>query len=123
MKATFIGTSTMGRKKPPFRLTNEELIKQDLLNHLNTRLGDQPGDVAYGTILQDLIMDQLDEFSKEAILDEVERVISQEPRVALASPIKIIEYENGIRLEVAIDYITFSNSEILYLDFKKTSTF
>lgn len=119
---TFIGMSTVGRKKPPFTLTDTALVKQDLINHLNTRLGELAGDVTYGTILPDLIMDQLDDFSRRAILDEVERVLSLDPRIVLSSPIKIIEFENGVRLEVTIDYVSFDNSETLYLDFKKQIT-
>lgn len=119
--STFIGMSTIAKKKPPFTLTDTDLVKRDILNHLNTKIGEMPGDVKYGTILPYLIMDQLDDFTRRAIVDEVERVLLSEPRIRIASPINVIEFDNGIRLEVTIDYITFSNSETLYLDFKKTT--
>jgi hypothetical protein len=119
MAATFIGMSTVGKKKPPFTLTDQDLIKQDLLNHFSVRRGDIVGNTSFGTIIHDVVMDQLDSYSRAIIVEDVQRIISEDPRVKLSSPLNIVEYDNGIRIEVDLYYVPFDSSELLYLDFKK----
>lgn len=122
MAATFIGMTTVGVKRPPFTLTDHELVKRDLLNHFSTRKGEVMGNASYGTIMHDLVMDQLDNFTRSLILEDVENVLNSEPRVSLNGAINIVEYDNGIRIELDIYYIPFDSSELLYLDFKKNTS-
>lgn len=122
MAATFIGMTTVGAKRPPFTLTDHELVKRDLLNHFSTRKGEVMGIASYGTIMHDLVMDQLDNFTRSLILEDVENVINSDPRVSLNGAINIVEYDNGIRIELDIYYIPFDSSELLYLDFKKNTS-
>lgn len=119
MAAMFYGVSTVGVKKPPFTLTDADLVKQDLLNNFNIRRGDLIGKCEYGTIIYDLIMDPLDSFTRSLIVEDVQRIIDGDPRVKLANGLNIIEYENGIRIEVDLYYVQLDSAETLYLDFKR----
>jgi phage baseplate assembly protein W len=119
MKATFLGFSTVGRRKPPFKLTDNELIKQDLLNNFNTTRGEMVMNCEYGTIIHQLIMDPLDERTKGLILDDVLKVILADPRVRMTSSIRLSEMENGVRVEVELLYNTSTTPEKLIVDFNK----
>lgn len=119
MAEMFIGVSTVGNLKPPFTLVDHDLVKRDLLNHFSVRRGDLVGNTEFGTIIHDLVMDPLDAFSRALIVEDVNKVISQEPRVRLNSDLKIVEYDNGVRIELDIYYVPFDSVELLYLDFKR----
>ncbi len=122
MAAKFIGVSTVGRNKAPFTLTDADLVKQDLLNAFSIRRGAMIGNVDYGTIIHDMMMDPLDDYSRALILEDVERIISAEPRVRLSSGINLTDYENGIRIEISLYFVILDVADVLYVDFKRTIT-
>lgn len=119
MAATFVGFSTIGRLKPPFSLKNEDLIKQDLLNAFNTRRGELVMNPLFGSIIHDVIMDPLDAISKNEIVEDVRKIIDQEPRVTLDSDIIVIELDSGVKIDVQLYYVPFDNSEKLEIIFKQ----
>lgn len=121
MAAKFIGVSTVGRKKAPFSLTDADLVKQDLLNAFSIRRGEMIGKVDYGTIIHDIMMDPLDDYSKALIVEDVERIIDAEPRLTRTGGIGLTDYENGIRIEISLYYLTLDMEDVLYLDFKKNN--
>ena len=119
--ATFVGFSTVGRKKPPFTVTDVDLVKIDLLNAFNTRKGERMMNPEFGTTIHDLIMDPLDEYTKSTVLNQAKDVISGEPRVKLTGSINLVEKDYGIRMEISLLFLPQNIVETMYIDFKNAS--
>jgi len=83
--ATFIGYSTVDRKFGNFTLKDVELAKRDLLNHFYTRKGERLGEPEFGSIIQDLVFEPLDDRTVNAVEDDVRDVVANDPRWILYS--------------------------------------
>ena len=82
-KPFFTGFSTVGKNGGPYTLTNIELVKRDLLNHFNTPMGSRVMHPDFGTRIYELLFDPFDDYTRNAIMEDVVRVIQTEPRVEL----------------------------------------
>ena len=110
--SNFIGFSTVDKRKPPFNITDFELVKRDLLNHFSTRKGERMMLPEFGTIIYDLLMDPLDETTKELIIEDATRIIEEEPRVSMDT-LKLSEDNQVVLLETQLTYLpTGVTSEI-----------
>ena len=112
----FIGFSTINKKKPPYTLTDFELVKTDLLNHFSTRKGERVMLPEFGTIIYDLLMDPLDETTKELIIEDATQILNGEPRVKLDSMI-LVEHNSAILLETQLTYLPSGITEDLAIQF------
>ena len=82
--ARYKGFSTQAyEEKGTFLLTDVELVKYDLLNHLFTRRGERVRMTGFGTIIPDLAFELSDELLIDTIRREVERVVKSDPRLAM----------------------------------------
>jgi phage baseplate assembly protein W len=113
---SFIGFSTIDRKKPPYKLTDFDLVKRDLLNHFSTRKGERMMLPTFGTIIYDLLMDPVDEVTKQLILEDATRIIEEEPRVSLED-MKLSEHNQVILLETQLTYLPDGITEDLVIQF------
>jgi len=68
-----------------FVLTDVDMVKQDILNHLLTRKGERVGYREFGTDIQDLLFEPHDDRTIVLINDQVHEVIDFDPRVVLLS--------------------------------------
>lgn len=102
--ATFIGYSTIGQYKN-YTLTDDELIKRDILNSLSIRQGESLMRPLNGTSMWDFIFEPVTQEIIERIEDEVKRVIDRDPRVNLEEVV-VYTKENGVILEVKIETVT-----------------
>ena len=82
-----------------FRLVDEQLVIQDLVNALNIRQGEKVGKPNYGTTLWDFIFEPNTTDVVNAVQNEVRRVANLDPRLAL-NTIRAFPRENGILVEV-----------------------
>ena len=112
----FIGFSTINKKKPPYTLTDFELVKIDLLNHFNTRKGERVMLPEFGTIIYNLLMDPLDDTTKSLIMEDATRIIDQEPRVKLDT-MKLSETNSVVLLETQLTYLPDGVTEELAIQF------
>ena len=112
----FIGFSTINKKKPPYTLTDFELVKVDLLNHFNTRKGERVMLPEFGTIIYNLLMDPLDDTTKSLIMEDATRIIDQEPRVKLDT-MKLSETNSVVLLETQLTYLPDGVTEELAIQF------
>ena len=87
-------SSRMFMKNRSFVLNDIELVKQDLLNHIWTRLGERPRQPKFGTSIPEMIFEPLD----PDMVDEVERqlmaVFVYDPRVEPISITSTPDYDN-----------------------------
>ena len=113
--ATFIGFNTQNQYKK-FTLTDTDLIKRDLLNAFNIIQGQLPGRPSYGTTLWDLLFESQDQTTNAAIMREIQRVASGDPRVII-SDMSIFPQENGILIELEIQFVPNADAQLLSVFF------
>jgi len=119
MPIIYKGFSTVGRTKH-FRITDFELVKQDITNHFNIRKGEKLMNPDFGTVIWDTIFEPLDENTKSTIIADVKKIVSYDPRVA-AQNVIITEYDRGIQIELELIYIQTNQIETLQLQFDEQS--
>jgi phage baseplate assembly protein W len=116
--AIFKGFTTLDRVKAPFTVTDQELIKRDLLNEFYTKKGERVMRPNFGSIIWDILMDPNDETLVSRIKEDIRRIVAKEPRVELLDLI-IYVADHAISAEVVLKYLPFNNAESLYLLFEK----
>lgn len=112
---TFKGFSTIGQTKK-FTLVDFELVKRDLLNALNITQGQLVGRPGYGTMIWSYIFDNQTQATERAILAEIQRVVSLDPRIYLQSA-NMYPQLNGILIEVELMMVPGQTTEFLSLYF------
>jgi len=117
----FRGFSSIDKIKPDTEITDIDLVKRDLLNHFFTRRGERVMRPEFGSIIWDLLFDPFDGTTREAIIADVEAIIAQEPRVNL-DRLDILEFEHGIRLNIAVFYIPFEAFGTFEVDFDRRNS-
>jgi len=66
-----------------FNISDVELVKLDLLNHLLTRRGERVMMPNFGTIIPDLLFEPMGDETEDQIRDAVTEVIEYDPRVKM----------------------------------------
>ena len=117
--ALYKGFSTFNRKKK-FRVTDFELVKQDLLNHFNIRKGEKLMNPEFGTIIWNMIFEQLTEDVKTLIVADIKKIVGYDPRIAVNN-VAITEYEYGLQIELMLAYIPTNQSGVMKLQFPKNT--
>jgi len=122
-------TENMGLRRPmapvsnKFRLTDNDLVKRDIINAFNIPQGSKPGRPEYGTAIYNMIYEPNTPDVQAQVEYEVRRIIEQDPRVAVnrvginpssGDSIIIVEAEIAIRPENMV--------EVLRIQFDERST-
>ena len=95
-----------------FRLTDERLVVQDLINALNIRQGEKVGQPDYGTTIWGYVFDPNIQDTQLALETEIRRIASQDPRLMI-NYVNAYPQENGILIEVEIAIAPFNNAQFL----------
>jgi phage baseplate assembly protein W len=103
------------------RLTDADLIKQDLINHFNIRRGEKLMNPDYGTIIWDSIFEPFTEQLKNQIIEDVTKIAKSDPRLQVES-IMVDSYDNGLILELRLVYANTNEIENLRLVFDKSAS-
>jgi len=114
----YVGYSTVNPSAITTKLYDFDLIKQDILNQFNTRLGERVMLPTFGTIIWDIIFEPFTERIKQSIKDDVSRVCNSDPR-AVPIQISINEQEYGMLLEVTLQYVGTDQTSSMKLTFDK----
>ena len=108
------------QRNKSFTLTDVELVKQDLLNHMFTRRGERVGQRGFGTIIQDLLFEPFDNDTVVLISGQVRSVIDYDPRVVIASEDDyqvIADFNTNVLLISArLFYVELDLSDILQIN-------
>jgi len=115
MATMYRGFSTVGRNKK-FRLTDFELVKQDIINHFNIRKGEKLMNPSFGTIIWNVLHEPLTEDLKRVIITDVQNIAKYDPRVSFEN-VLVTEYDRGIQIEVELRYLQTNQSNVLNLMF------
>lgn len=114
----FKGFNSIGATRPFTEMTNQALIKRDILNHFNTRKGSRVMRPNFGSSLWDYIFEPLDQLTRDAIIDDVNTVINSDPRVSIISS-AVDEYEHGIMVSFRLKYVIFDTIESFTIGFDR----
>lgn len=110
------GFSTVDPANYGSKLYDFDLIKQDILNHFNTRKGSRVMNPTFGTIIWDLLMEPLTEDIKNLLQRDIETICNFDPRT-YPLQIDINEYEQGYLVEITLALKNTDQSSVLKLMF------
>ena len=117
--STYKGFSTYNRFKK-FRLTDFDLVKQDLFNHFQIRKGEKLMNPDFGTIIWNILFEPFTEEIKNAIVKDIETVVSYDPRISVDN-ITVTQYEYGLQVDLDLTYIPTNQTQLLNFTFDKSS--
>ena len=120
MTIIYKGFGTVERNSN-FRLTDFELVKQDLLNHFNIRKGEKLMNPNFGTLIWNVIHDPLTEELKGVILDDIKTIINSDPRIAVDN-VTITEFISGIQIALDLRYVLTNQLDKMTLTFDNANS-
>jgi len=100
-KHLYKGFSTVNSSNISSQLFDFDLIKQNILNHFNTKKGERVMNPQFGTIIWDLIFEPLTEQVRDLLTNDITTICNFDPRVAPLE-IKINEYDQGYLVEISL---------------------
>ena len=117
--STYRGFSTLVNAKK-YRLTDFELVKQDLINHFNIRKGEKLMKPAFGTVIWDMLFEPLDESTQEVISRDITRIVGYDPRLVV-NQAEVTQQDTGFLIQITLTYIPYNQTESLSLAFDRTN--
>jgi hypothetical protein len=115
MATMYKGFSTVGRNKK-YRLTDFELVKQDLINHFYIRKGEKLMNPNFGTIIWNVLHEPMTDDLKSVITSDIKAIAQYDPRISMDNVV-ITEYERGIQIELQLRYVQTNQTNLLNLKF------
>jgi len=100
-----------------FKITDLNLVKLDLLNHIFTRRGERVMMPSFGTSIPDLTFEPLDDELVDELYEELIAVFEYDPRVELLD-LNIVpnEDENRVTANAKLFYIELNLVDVLDLN-------
>jgi phage baseplate assembly protein W len=117
--ANYRGFSTIGQVKK-FKLTDLELVKQNLFNHFNIRKGEKLMQPGFGSVIWSMMFEPLNEETKNLIQADVKKVVGYDPRTRVNNVI-ITQFDHGVQLDIEMEYLPGNQSDSLRLTFDNAS--
>ena len=118
--AMYNGFSSINKRKK-YRLTDFDLVIQDLYNHLYTRPGERVMNPNFGCIIWGLLFEPLNAATKNLITQNLTEIINAEPRVSTTS-IFVSEYEHGLMVQIELLYLQTNQTQTMKVAFDRKST-
>jgi phage baseplate assembly protein W len=115
MANMYKGFSTVGRTKK-YRLTDQDLIKQDLINHFYIRKGEKLMNPNFGTIIWNVLFEPMTDDLKAVIIADIKQVASYDPRLSIDNVV-VTEFEQGIQVELQLRYVETNQINVMNLRF------
>ena len=112
----FKGFSSVNNVDGGNRLYDFDLVKQDLLNHFNTKKGERLMNPAFGSAIWDLLMEPLTQDVKDLLIADINTIIESDPRIT-ANQINLTQYDQGFILELTLALTGTNQSANLILTF------
>ena len=117
--SNYRGFSTIGQVKK-FKLTDLELVKQNLFNHFNIRKGEKLMQPGFGSVIWSMMFEPLNEETKNLIQADVKKVVGYDPRTKVTNVI-ITQFDHGVQLDIEMEYLPGNQSDSLRLTFDNAS--
>ena len=119
MATRYKGFSTQAGNRN-FRLTDFDLIKQDILNHFNIRKGEKLMRPNFGTIIWNVLHEPFTEDLKSVITQDVKAIASYDPQVSFDNII-ITEFDQGLQIELQLRYVLTNQTNVMLMNFNGTT--
>jgi phage baseplate assembly protein W len=104
-------------KNKTFTLTNIDLVKQDLMNHIYTAKGERPMMPDFGTRIPMMAFEPNDTITQNIIREDLTTVFNYDPRVKVISlNIMSIPSNNMIIALADLLYVQFGVQQILNIE-------
>jgi phage baseplate assembly protein W len=120
-RALYRGFSTANHLAVPsagFSVSDVQLINQDLLNHINTALGERVMMPNFGTRIPLLAFEPLDEITLGIVEEDLKKVFAYDPRVKLLNlAVFALPNDNAIGAFADLQYLNIGKTETLKLEF------
>ena len=113
--SNYRGFSTIDKVKK-FKMTDLELVKQNLFNHFNIRKGEKLMQPNFGSQIWSMMFEPLNEETKNLIQADVKKVVGYDPRTKVTNVI-ITQFDYGVQLEIEMEYLPSNQSDTLRLNF------
>lgn len=117
--ALYKGFSTHKRRRK-FGVTDFDLIKQDLFNHLHIRKGEKLMNPEFGTIIWGVLFEPFTNDLRDAIVEDIKRIVKYDPRVALEK-LSLSQFDHGLQLDMTLNYISENVTEAISVQFDRNS--
>jgi phage baseplate assembly protein W len=116
---TYYGFSTVNpSSQRSFRLTDNDLIIQDLLNSLNTRQGSRLMLPQEGCVIWELLYEPLTAALKQEITDNLIYIVGRDPRLNLLSVnLSDLTDQNTIVAELQVTFVATNQVDNLRIQF------
>ena len=117
--AIYYGFSTISAKsQKKFVLTDNDLIKQDLLNVLMTRRGAMVMQPNYGCIIWEKLFENISPSDVQDISQNITSIVNNDPRVSLVS-MDINPTGNDITVTLVLRYVSTNETEQMIIIFNQ----
>ena len=113
------GFSSVDDSNTGSRLYDLDLIKQDIINHFNTKKGSRVMNPAFGSAIWDLLMEPLTEKVRDQLTDDITKICTSDPRVT-PTQLDLTEYDNGYILEITLLLNGTDQSSTMKLSFDQS---
>ena len=114
----FYGYSTVDTNVKNQQFADIDLIQRDLINAFYTRPGERVMMPTWGCAIWNLLYEPFDAFTQQSIIDEVNRVVSTDPRVQ-ANNVTVSVYDQGMQVQMDLYYVPLNVAQTFSLDFDK----
>lgn len=116
------GFSSVGKTGPDTAVYDTELVKQDLINHFQTRLGERVGRPSFGSIIYDLLHELMDNRTESLVQADVERVLAEDPRVeTIEVVVNLSPDTHEIFVDTNVRFVEFNMEEWFQFSFGQIS--
>jgi phage baseplate assembly protein W len=118
MAKIYRGFSTSDwRKRKSLSMSNIDLVKRDLLNHIYTIKGERVMMPNFGTRIPMLTFEPDDEITRKIIEDDLKEVINYDPRVKLITlSVACLPDNNAIIALADLLYVEFNVRDVLHIE-------
>lgn len=113
------GFSTKYREKV-FKVNDYELIRQDILNHFNTKKGERVMNPDFGTIIWDVLFDPFTDELRTQIEQDILGIAGSDPRIEITN-VLVTDFEHGLQLELEIRIRDTNELDTMTLTFDQRS--
>jgi phage baseplate assembly protein W len=116
----YMGFSSQDPANTTSRLYDFDLIKQDILNHFNTRKGERVMNPEFGSIIWDVLMEPLTDQITQALNTDITTICNSDPRV-IPTQINITEFQSGYLIEITLQLTGTDQSSNMILTFDQNT--
>ena len=118
-KPYFVGFNTVDQPKPPYSLTDIEIVKRDILNQFMTPIGSRVMLPTFGSNIYSYLFDPFDDYTKNAIISDAVRVVESDPRVQFVD-INVTQTDQALSIAISLLYVPQNIQTSLFVSFSLT---